>query len=249
MTSRLAPDDPRRLPVDHPGFKFHETRNPYYAKIRDLADGGAALDHDAEERRGKWRDLFRARAPGLPAQLRLVVEVGCNGGHLLNGWAEREPGTAFVGVDWKYKQIFLAADKARKKGLANALYVRNHADRIDYLFGEGEVDRLAVYFPDPWPKKSQWKNRTVREDWFRKAARVVRPGGELHIKTDHAGYFDWMEGHLGRCGELWETLELTRDLHAGHPSPLALEIPDVTLFERLFIRDGLPIHSMLLRRR
>jgi hypothetical protein len=47
----------------------------------------------------------------------------------------------------------------------------------------------------------------------------------------------------------WTVEKLTRDLHAGHADPLSLEIPDVTLFEKLFIRKKIPIHSMWLKRR
>jgi tRNA G46 methylase TrmB len=71
----------------------------------------------------------------------------------------------------------------------------------------------------------------------------------FHIKTDHAGYFDWMLEALKPNLDLWEVLEQTRDLHGGNPSAGQLRIPEVTLFEGLFIKDGLPIHSLRLRRR
>jgi len=42
---------------------------------------------------------------------------------------------------------------------------------------------------------------------------------------------------------------MTRDLHAGNPDAKKLTTPEVTLFEPLFIKDGLPIHSIRLRPR
>ncbi|HTL11172.1 MAG TPA: hypothetical protein VL588_01710 [Bdellovibrionota bacterium] len=243
----LTQEQAHRLPIGHPEFRYVPSKNPYWGKIQGVTDGSALQDHDAEALRGRWRQAFADRGV---AGSRLVVELGCNGGHVLNGWAEREPGSLHVGVDWKYKQIYFAAEKARKRGLKNAAYARAHGDRLPYLFGEGEVDMLAVYFPDPWPKKAQWKHRFLREEWFRRVAPVVRPGGELHIKTDHDGYFDWILEHVARVGDVWSPVDQTRDLHAGNPDPALLQIPDVTLFERLFIRDGIPIKSLrLLRRR
>jgi tRNA G46 methylase TrmB len=76
------------------------------------------------------------------------------------------------------------------------------------------------------------------------------PGhGIFHLKTDHADYFDFILGNLDELKEVYEVLEMTRDLHAAHPAPHSLQIPDVTLFERLFIKDGLPIHSLKIKPR
>ena len=57
-----------------------------------------------------------------------------------------------------------------------------------------------------------------------------------------------MEKSVSQVPELWEVAERSVDLHAGHPAPGTLRIPEVTLFERLFIRDGLPIHLLDLKR-
>jgi hypothetical protein len=43
--------------------------------------------------------------------------------------------------------------------------------------------------------------------------------------------------------------ERTADLHAGNAEASKLSIPEVTLFEKLFIRDGKPIHSVKLYKR
>lgn len=80
----------------------------------------------------------------------------------------------------------------------------------------------------------------------------MKKGGIFHIKTDHAGYFEWMLEHLEialkEAGPIWEVVEKTTDLHEKNPNPRTLEIPDVTLFEKLFIKDGIKINSLKLRR-
>jgi tRNA (guanine-N7-)-methyltransferase len=192
-----------------------------------------------------------APVPAAPAGARrpLKVEIGCNAGHVTVEWAARDPKTAFIGLDWKFKPIFRAAEKALKRDIHNLIFLRAHADRIEYIFEENEIDFLALYFPDPWPKKSQLKNRWLTADRLKSVAKLVRPGGIFHIKTDHLGYFEWMEDAISQVGELWETIAHTRDLHAGHPAPEKLKSPDVTLFESLFIKDGIKINSVTLRRR
>jgi tRNA (guanine-N7-)-methyltransferase len=154
---------------------------------------------------------------------------------------------AYIGLDWKFKPIFRGAEKAVKARLDNLLFFRAHAERVRFMFGEGELDRVSIFFPDPWPKKKHSKNRWVNADRLTDLHHVLSPGGILHIKTDHPDYFDWMEEAIEKTRPLWETLSHTRDLHAGNPDAGKLQIPEVTLFERLFIHDGLPIHQVQLK--
>ncbi|NDG85616.1 MAG: hypothetical protein EBX52_11365 [Proteobacteria bacterium] len=67
------------------------------------------------------------------------------------------------------------------------------------------------------------------------------------LKTDHAEYFEFILGNLESLKDTYEIIEMTRDLHAGNPDAKSLTIPAVTLFEKLFIKDGLPIHSVKVR--
>jgi hypothetical protein len=56
-----------------------------------------------------------------------------------------------------------------------------------------------------------------------------------------------MEEAIAETKSLWEIHDRTTDLHAGNPNPEKLEIPDVTLFEKLFIKDGIQINSVRLK--
>lgn len=233
-----------RLPVGHPDYRYPASRNPYWSKLAEMK-GRVYSDHETEEFVGQWRDRFLDRDSLLHRELQ--VEIGCNGGHVLLEWASRNPATAYIGIDWKFKPIFRGAEKALQRGLKNALFFRAHAERLRYLFAPGEVDRLCVFFPDPWPRKKQWKNRFVTASMLQDAARILKPGGTLWIKTDHPGYYEWMVEALEQTKDLWNILENTRDLHRNHPDPKSLRIPDITLFEGIFIREGISIHSIRLQ--
>lgn len=233
-----------RLPITHPDYRYPDSRNPYWEKIRSQS-GRVFSDNETEVHRGRWRERFAESAPGR----RLHVEIGCNAGHVALEWARANPADAFIGIDWKFKPIFRAAEKAEKRGLQNLIFLRAHAERLPFIFGQAEIDRLYLYFPDPWPRKSQWKNRFVTPESLTALSRLMKPDGIFHIKTDHRGYFDWMESALAQVPHgRWRVLERSTDLHAEHPDPLRLEIPEVTLFEKLFIRDGIPINSLKLGR-
>jgi tRNA (guanine-N7-)-methyltransferase len=225
-----------------PEFQYPPSRNPYWKKLEEFSHC-AFGDHRPEELRGQWRTLSSLPSPSLH------VEIGCNGGHVLLEWAKRDPKSIYVGIDWKLKQVYRAAEKVSKHAIRNAFFARAFAERIHFMFAAGEVDHLYLFFPDPWPKKSQLKNRIFQPDWLRRCAGIVRPGGTFSIKTDHAGYAEHMRDVIQACQANWELTDESQDLHASNPRAAELKIPEVTLFERLFIKDGIPIHSYRLARR
>jgi tRNA (guanine-N7-)-methyltransferase len=235
---------PDRLPLFHPDYRYPKSENIYSDKNAALK-GRIYSENDTETLRGKWREAFpeRLRSP----QTELHLEIGCNAGHVTVEWAKKNPNRAYIGLDWKFKAIHRGAEKTIKRDIDNLLFFRAHAMRLKYMFGESELDQIAIYFPDPWPKKAHWKHRYINPQQLKDIHQVLKPGGALHIKTDHRGYFDWMEEAIAETKSLWEIHDRTTDLHAGNPNPEKLEIPDVTLFEKLFIKDGIQINSVRLK--
>ncbi len=214
-------------------FRYLPSANPYCAKIRGFAPW-AFTDEDTEQFRGKWVSEFGGE--------RIMVEIGCNGGHVLNEWALRNPRDHYVGIDWKFKQIFRGAEKAVKRGIKNVTFLRANAVRLAHIFATGEVDELAIFFPDPWPKRAQTRNRLLSADWFKCVAPLLKPGGRILFKTDHREYFESVLNALSEDADCPFRAEgVNFDKHAQNPNAAMLGFPAVTLFEKLFIKDGLPI--------
>ncbi len=229
------------FPVHHPDYRYSVSKNPYWEKLQGLSNR-VYCDHQTEAFHGRCLELFPQAARG-----KLTVEVGCNAGHVIVESAFQNPGESFIGIDWKFKPIYRGAEKASKRGLQNLGFFRAHAERLPFMFGNGEIDRLNFYFPDPWPKKAQIKNRFFNSERLRLIAPLMKPGGLFHIKTDHRGYFEWMIQAIQENLNLWEILSVSENLHRDDPAPHLLDFPDVTLFEKLFIRDQIPIHEIKLQ--
>ena len=233
--------------VSKPEFLYARSFNIYWDKLNELPpemEGLAYSDNKTEVNRGKWREAFKAKSS--PDDF-LHVEIGCNAGHVSVEWAKQNQNHRYIGIDWKFKMVYKFAEKIAKFKLENLLAFRANAERLQYMFAPGEIDFLYLYFPDPWPKKAQMKNRTANTDWLKTVAPLLSNRGYFHIKTDHEEYFDFILANLAELTDTFEAFELTRNLHEKHPNPKSLIIPDVTLFERLFIKDGLPIYSVKLR--
>jgi tRNA (guanine-N7-)-methyltransferase len=46
------------------------------------------------------------------------------------------------------------------------------------------LDRVDLFYPDPWPKRRHWKRRFIVDDNVARLARAIRPGGALRFATD-----------------------------------------------------------------
>ena len=233
--------------ISSPDYQYPPSKNIYWQKLQSLQNQ-IYLDHDTEKYCGQWRQNFPDKNR-FPTDRKLHVEIGCNAGHVVTEWAAQNLTNAYIGIDYKSKAIYKAMVKLQKKALQNLIFLRSQALRLKYIFAENEIDFLYLFFPDPWPKKSQQKKRTVSSDWIQSITPLVKPGGLFHIKTDHPDYFHQIEETLSTSLNEWEIQEHNTHLYQNHPAPETLEIPDVTLFERIFIREGKQIQSMKLQKK
>ena len=83
--------------------------------------------------------------------------------------------------------------------------------KIEEIFAAGEIDRLFINFPDPWPRKKNAKRRLTYRTFLDKYCRVVKENGEIHYKTDNAPLFEFSVEEFAACG--LEVKNLTRNLH------------------------------------
>ena len=155
-------------------------------------------------RKGNWRDL-------MPGAKVLWVEVGCGKGKFTAVTAAANPDVLLIAVEKCREAMVVAMEKAKAMELKNVFYIDMDVANIEDIFGPGEIDRLFINFPDPWPRKKNAKRRLTHRSFLDKYCRVVREGGELHFKTDNAPLFEFSVEEFAACG--LEVKNLTRDLH------------------------------------
>lgn len=180
-----------------------------------------------EEKKGHWREL-------KPECTQLWVEVGCGKGKFTAETAQANPDVLLIAVERCREAMVVAMEKARDMGLTNVYYIDMDVAEIENIFAPGEIDRLFINFPDPWPRKKNAKRRLTHRGFLDKYCRVVREGGEFHFKTDNAPLFAFSLEEFAACG--LETKNVTDDLHKDGPVGI------MTGYEEKFYALGTPIH-------
>ena len=176
---------------------------------------------------GHWRE----RMPDCTA---LWVEVGCGKGKFTAETAQANPTVLLVAVERCREAMVVAMEKAQSMGLKNVLFIDMDVAEIESVFAPGEIDRLFINFPDPWPRKKNAKRRLTHRGFLEKYCRVVKQGGEFHFKTDNAPLFAFSLEEFAACG--LEVKNVTDDLHRDGIVGI------MTGYEEKFHALGTPIH-------
>ncbi len=120
----------------------------------------------------------------------LELEIGFGKGRFLLRSAIENPERDFIGIEVAAKYFRLARQRALKRNLTNIRLICGDAKRfVEEVLPDRSLDRVHVYFPDPWPKRRQHKRRLLDPLFVHALAKKLRTGGEVRLATDHADYY------------------------------------------------------------
>lgn len=194
----------------------------------------AVLESAPEERRGRWLSDF-------PAFSQLHLELGCGKGRFTAEMAAQHPDILFAAVEKVPDAMVVAMERVCARGLGNVRFLDRDAANLLEMFAPGEVSRIYINFPDPWPKKKQFKRRLTAPSFQKLYAEVLVPGGEIWFKTDNLPLFEWSVEELRAGG--WELREVTNDLHGQGISGV------MTDYEAKFHAQGVKINRLVAVKR
>ncbi len=176
--------------------------------------------------------LFGRAAP-------LWLEIGFGDGEALHHIASLHPEVDFIGIEVHRPGVGHLLNRVADSGLDNVRVVS--ADATEVLrnqIPDGLLARALIFFPDPWPKKRHHKRRLIQPAFADELARVIAPGGALHLATDWADYAEHMHAVL--------------DDHPAFAADASGERPDYrppTKFEERGLRKGHGVEDLLYTRR
>ena len=117
------------------------------------------------------------------------IEIGTGKGTFLLERAKARPDVNFLGIEWTRKYCFHAADRIRRWNLSNVRMLRiDAAIFFRQRVSNNSLQRVHIYFPDPWPKTKHCKRRLIQPAFVGALHAKLRIGGQIIIITDHAEY-------------------------------------------------------------
>lgn len=137
-----------------------------------------------------WLDplpLDRFFDPARPIE----VDLGCGKGRFLLARAAHHPDIQFFGIDRMLRRIRKIDNKLNHRKLTNVRLLRMEGYyTVAYLLPPASVSTYYIFFPDPWPKQKHHDHRLFNGKFLDALHRTLKPGGIVHVATDHRPYFD-----------------------------------------------------------
>ena len=123
----------------------------------------------------------------------LVLEIGFGMGDSLLEMARNEPDKDFIGIEVHPPGVGKLINTAGKEGLHNLrVYMADAMDVIEDCIPDASIDRLQLYFPDPWHKKKHNKRRLLQPAFVQCLHPKLKIGGVFHMATDWQPYAEHM---------------------------------------------------------
>jgi tRNA (guanine-N7-)-methyltransferase len=172
-----------------------------------------------------------------------VLEIGFGMGDSLLQMAAAEPATDFIGIEVHPPGVGTIMNIAQSEGISNLrVYLADANDVLEECFPPQSIDRLQLYFPDPWHKKKHNKRRIVQPQFVQLVREKLRPGGVLHMATDWQHYAEQMLETLDEA----EGFENIAGIGQYSPRP---DYRPMTKFEKRGERLGHGVWDLIYKKR
>lgn len=174
----------------------------------------------------------------FPKKSRLVVEIGFGMGDSLLEMARLNPDSNFIGIEVHLPGVGKLLHGIVEHKLSNLKIICHDAkDVFEHCFADESIDRLQIFFPDPWPKKRHNKRRLIQTDFIEQLLAKLKPGAEIHLATDWQAYAEHMM-------EVMEGIPGLRNVNGSNTYWADPDRPD-TKFERRGKRLGHGVWDLL----
>lgn len=178
--------------------------------------------------KGDWQAKFTNHAP-------IHLEIGTGKGQFIMGMAQQFPNVNFIGIEVVQSILVSAVQKVVEEQPDNVCFISDDADNVTHIFGENEVDKIYLNFSDPWPKNKHAKRRLTYKTFLEQYQSILKPGGEIFLKTDNMHLFEYSLVSFSQFG--MELEEVVLDLHEfNDPTNIMTE------YEEKFSAKGQPIY-------
>mgnify|MGYP001977187218 CR=1 FL=1 len=141
----------------------------------------------------------------------IVLEIGFGMGDSFLEMVRTNPTIDFIGMEVYPPGIGSVCAACVEEGLDNVRIGDFDAVSLIDRLADASIDRVQIYFPDPWHKARHHKRRLINQLFLQKCARVVRPGGQCHIATDWTLYKEAILEAVQGLASYWQPTDMLDD--------------------------------------
>ena len=125
--------------------------------------------------------------------LPVTLEIGFGMGASLIEMADKDKDRNFLGVEVHKPGVGKTLHDANLLEIKNLKLMCHDAQEVfQHSLEDNSIDRVLIFFPDPWPKKRHRKRRLVQTEFMKLIARKLKANGSLHLATDWKEYAEYM---------------------------------------------------------
>jgi tRNA (guanine-N7-)-methyltransferase len=119
----------------------------------------------------------------------VVLEIGFGNGVSLLSQAQQQPEHNFIGIEVHRPGVGHLLWQLHELQLPNVkIFCADALDVLQQCIADHSLQRVQIFFPDPWPKKRHHKRRLVQVPFIQLLHQKLCSQGELHIATDWQDY-------------------------------------------------------------
>jgi len=178
--------------------------------------------------------LFESDAP-------ITLEIGFGDGVSLATMAANAPEQNFIGIEVHRPGVGRILHLTEENNLTNLRVMDDDAVQIiKNRIPDESLERVQLFFPDPWHKKRHNKRRIVQDEFVKLIASKLCANGIFHLATDWEPYADHMT----------EVMEGSADFKSQAETPYSPkpEARPTTKFETRGIKLGHGVWDLLYQK-
>ena len=172
----------------------------------------------------------------------IYLEIGFGDGELLIKQAQLYPKINFIGIEVHDPGIGQCLLQIENHNLCNVRIISHDAiEVLEEQIGNTSLERINIYFPDPWPKKKHHKRRIIQLDFLDLLYEKLFSKCLLYLATDWENYKEHINFSIKDHGKF-----MSIQYHE-HEGDQAIDRP-TSKFEQRGLKKGHKIWDWQLRK-
>ena len=165
------------------------------------------------------------------------LEIGCGKGQFALETANLNQDKNLIAVEKISNVILSACERAEIEKPKNCKFLNCSAENLGCYLKNNSIERIYLNFSCPYPKHT-YKNRRLTYHRFLSIYKtLLTQNGEIHLKTDNQGFFEFSIESLSENG--FKIKNVSLDLHNSD-----FKGNVETEYEKLFSSQGKPIYRL-----